>query len=110
MVVAAYPLLLVLGFVVVPLASLFLPAGSRVVVTSLASLATLLLLFAFMWALVADAEHVREREDTDWNPSRWGYWGLAFVCLFGLFLPVPFVAGYHLYRRYTTVGLPRGRG
>jgi hypothetical protein len=67
---------------------------------------TMALGFVFLWALVADAEHLAERDDVDWTPSTWLYYGLAAVVFLLMFLPAPFVATYHLYRRYQTAGLP----
>jgi hypothetical protein len=67
---------------------------------------TLLLGFVFLWALVADAEHLAERDDVYWTPSTWLYYGLAGIIFLLMFLPAPFVAAYHLYRRHQTAGLP----
>lgn len=106
LVVALYPAWLVLSVAVVPLSALVLPEGTVTLLTTLSAVASLLGLFAFAWALVTDAAHVRRHDDADWHPSRWGYWALAGVCVFGLLLPVPFVAAYHLYRRHQTAGLP----
>lgn len=107
--VAALPLWLLLSIVAVPLLSLVLPAGPVSAVSTLATVLSLPLLFAFMWALVKDAEHVAARDDVDWEPSAWRYVVMSASCLLLVLVPVPFVAGYHLYRRYTTVGLPLGR-
>lgn len=60
-------------------------------------------IFLMPYGLLKDAGHLRRRDDTDWNPSKWGYWALAFLALF--VLPGVPIAVYHLYRRWRTVGL-----
>lgn len=59
--------------------------------------------FVMAYGLVKDADHLRRRDDTDWNPSKWGYWAFAALALF--VLPGVPIAVYHLYRRWATVGL-----
>lgn len=107
--VAALPVWLLLSFVVLPAVAWVAPGDAITAVSIASSFIILPLVFAFMWALVADAEHIRTRDDTDWEPSKWGYWSLAFASFFFVLIPVPFVAGYHLYKRYRTIGLPVGR-
>lgn len=87
----------------------FLATGAGGVVSIATSMVGVLLGFAFLVALVWDAKHLRQRDDVDWEPSRWLYWGMAAATFVTAFLASPLVAGYHLYRRRQEVGLPLRR-
>lgn len=83
--------------------------GSAIeVVTGVIMLSFFLSTFLMAYALLKDTEHIRNRTDTDWNPSKGTYWVLAFLSLW--MLPAPFIALYYLYRRRSTVGLSLNRG
>lgn len=101
-VIAFVPVWLVLKLLLYPLLA---PWMSRWILIGW-SMVTFVSLLAFMWAIVVDAEHIRNRDDTDWNPSKVVYWSLAAICLIFVMIPIPFVAAYHLYRRHRTIGFP----
>lgn len=55
------------------------------------------------YALLKDAGNLRRRDDSDWSPSKWGYRVLAGLLFF--VVTGPLIAGYHLSRRHSAVGL-----
>lgn len=63
---------------------------------------------ALAYALYRDAAHVRNRDDTDWNPSKWGYIVLISAGLL-LVVPVTVLGISHLRKRHNTIGLPHSK-
>jgi hypothetical protein len=103
--VLAFPAWLLVSIPLSAALSVLAPGVAAVGVTAVSGVG-LLLGFVFLWALVADAKHLRERDAVDWNPSAWLYYGLAALVFTMAFFPAPLVASYHLYKRSKTAGLP----